>query len=81
MEKVKINICMGSSCFARGNEAILDVIKEYLTERGLRDSVEFKGHLCKNLCNEGPNVEINGVMHSGVTEDSIVEILNKVMSK
>lgn len=81
MEKIKINICMGSSCFARGNESILEVIKEYLTEHGLRDRVEFKGHLCKNLCNEGPNVEINGMVYSGVTEQSIVGILDEVMNK
>ena len=57
-ENITVEICMGSSCFARGNSENLQAIEAYLTENGLEDRVELIGHLCLGRCKEGPNLRI-----------------------
>lgn len=42
MAKPKIVICLGSSCFARGNEENIRVVEAYLAENSYRDEVDRK---------------------------------------
>ena len=37
MAKPKIVVCIGSSCFSRGNERNVEVIQKYLEEHHLKD--------------------------------------------
>jgi NADH:ubiquinone oxidoreductase subunit E len=41
MEKHEISICMGSSCFARGNKATCKKIKSYLKKNDIEKSGDF----------------------------------------
>lgn len=74
--KTVITICLGSSCYRRGNQTILEVIKNYLSENDLSKQVEFKGQLCTDKCTEGPNLSIDDIKYSGLDIHSIVKILN-----
>jgi len=38
---IKINVCMGSSCYARGNRDNVEIIQAYLKEKGLDTQVEL----------------------------------------
>ena len=49
-KNITIELCMGSSCFARGNSENLQAIEVFLSERGLSDRVELVGHLCLGKC-------------------------------
>ncbi len=73
----QILICMGSSCFARENRHNLHLIQEFLKTHSLTDSVRVEGSLCIGDCSRGPNVKINGTMYHGVTQDSLMPILEK----
>lgn len=42
MAKPKITVCIGSSCFARGNELNVEVIQKYLEEHHLKDEVDLE---------------------------------------
>jgi NADH:ubiquinone oxidoreductase subunit E len=68
---------MGSSCFSRGNAANLRLIQEYLAARGLAARVVTVGHLCQNLCSEGPNLILDGVMHHGVDAAGLRALLDQ----
>lgn len=61
-----ITICMGSSCFSRGNKLVLRLLQEYLKEHGLEEVVVLKGTHCMGICDKGPVLMIN--------EDKITEI-------
>lgn len=74
-KKDVIQICLGSSCFSRGNARNLDVLKNYIKENNLSAEVELKGHLCAELCNRGPIIKINDDVYEGVTESSLIKIL------
>ncbi len=75
--KTIISICLGSSCYRRGNQEVLEVIKEYLADHQLTDQVEFKGHLCAGKCAEGPNLQVNNKEYHKVDRNAAIEILNK----
>lgn len=75
--KSSIQICLGSSCFSRGNAKTLEVIKNYLKQDQSVELVEFKGKLCADACIDGPIVFINDIKYSAVSEHNIIEILDK----
>ena len=74
---VKITICMGSSCFARGNEKNLQVIEKFLAEHNLGASVDLAGSRCEELCTMGPNISINGRMFHNVDRETLVDLLQQ----
>lgn len=73
---VRITLCMGSSCFARGNRGNLDVVRAFLARRGLEAEVELAGALCENACSRGPNVAIDGVVHHEVDAATLLALLS-----
>lgn len=72
----RIVICMGSSCFARGNRENLEVLERFLEEHDLRARVELAGSRCEDDCREGPNILINGVAHHRIDSESLIDVLN-----
>lgn len=80
-QKNEIMICLGSSCFSRGNQETLAVIKSYIQQQNLSVNLTFKGKLCSGLCNEGPIVVINDEIFKEVSADTIIPILEKKLSQ
>ena len=75
---MKITVCMGSSCFARGNDRNLEFIENYIKDNGLEAEIELSGARCEGKCATGPNISINGVEYNEVDEEKIKEILSAV---
>jgi len=76
-QRIEMQICLGSSCFSRGNRDVVAFIREYLRKNHLEDRVVFKGARCMNLCSSGPNLRINEKIIEGVTLQRIESILEK----
>jgi NADH:ubiquinone oxidoreductase subunit E len=80
-----IELCMGSSCFCRGNRTLAAELKNAIVRRGWTDLVEIKGCLCRDACSTGPHVRINGVSTNvrtaAVLESRIDEQLSVAKSK
>ena len=68
MAKPKIVICMGSSCFARGNEKTVEACDIFMAERGLKDEVDVDlgASLCTVNCADGPIVVVDGKIYKHV---------------
>lgn len=77
MAKLSINVCMGSSCFARGNAANLEFIENYIKDNGLEAQIDLSGSRCEGKCVTGPNIIINGVEYTEVNEDKLKDILDE----
>lgn len=77
MPRPKLTLCLGSSCFARGNQKTLALIQAYLDEHHLADEVdlEFEGALCQNLCSDGPVLIVDGIVHRHVDSGVALDIL------
>ena len=74
---IEIKICMGSSCFARGNADNLEFIENYIKENNLDAEIELYGARCENICEKGPNIIINDKVYNEMTPEKIVEVLRK----
>ena len=77
----KIMVCMGSSCFLRGNRVNLQIIQKYLKEKKIASEIELCGCLCQGECSEGPNIKIGEKNYQGVDSGSLIEILNHHFSE
>lgn len=74
---ITVKVCMGSSCFARGNAANLDFIENYIKENGIDAKIEVVGSRCENNCAIGPNVIINGENCESASPVRLESILKK----
>lgn len=77
MAKLNITVCMGSACFARGNQQNLAFLESYIQEQGLEADINLAGTRCENKCAKGPVVIINNVEYNNVDEKKLEEILSK----
>ena len=75
--RFEVQICLGSSCFSRGNKEVVQFIKEYLRKNHLGDKVVFKGARCLSHCSNGPNLVINGKIIEGVSLALAEKILDE----
>jgi NADH:ubiquinone oxidoreductase subunit E len=76
-DSIEIVICLGSSCFARGNSENLAIINAHVQSRGLNASIRLTGRLCQDQCKQGPNLTIGGEFHHGVTTARLRELLQQ----
>ena len=76
--EIEITVCMGSACFARGNEQNLAFIESYIKEKKINANIILSGSRCEGRCAEGPNIIVNGVEYSKIDENKIEEILKEL---
>ncbi len=73
--KHKITICMGSSCFARGNEKNLRLIQDFLAEHNLSANVALVGARCSGDCSGSPNISIDDVRYEQLDKPALLSLL------
>lgn len=78
-KKLQITICLGSSCFSRGNKQMVEVIQEYLEDIGMKESTTFKGGHCLGNCADGPILIINGKTFHNITPDKAISAIDEVL--
>ncbi len=71
----EIKVCMGSACFAKGNQENLEFIKQYIEENNLDSKVSITGSLCENKCEQGPRIIVDGKEYTNVTVQDLEKIL------
>ncbi len=72
---MKITVCMGSSCFARGNMENLEYIEKAIKENKLEAKIELTGSRCEGNCAKGPNIIIDGKEYNNINIEKLEEIL------
>ena len=78
--KFEMAICLGSSCFSRGNREVVQFIRDWLRKNHLDDKITFRGARCLGHCSNGPNLVINENVIEGVTLDRVEKILEEHLS-
>ena len=79
-DTLEIVICMGSSCFARGNQENLAVVEDYIARHDLSGRINLVGSRCEGQCRQGPNIRIAGQTYHGVDAGSVLELLERHLS-
>lgn len=83
--KYSISVCLGTACFVKGADLVLDAFK---TELGISLSettgdgmFSLEGTRCLGVCALAPVVTINEQVYSDVKPTQVQEILNKLKAK
>lgn len=76
-----IRVCMGSSCFARGNAKNLKLIQKFLEDNQLEAEVELTGLRCCDNCSKGPNISIDEEDFNNIDQGTLLDILEKHFHK
>lgn len=66
-----LELCGGPNCSRRGDLA--DFAQALCKEKGL----QFRLVPCIRQCGKGPNLRLDGKLHTGVTRQALEELLNK----
>jgi len=72
---VEIVVCLGSSCFARGNSEILAVLQQCIQSKGMKARVSLSGCLCQDQCKQGPNLKVGNEFHHNITAAGLRELV------
>lgn len=73
-----IKVCMGSACFAKGNQQNLEYIQNYIEEHNLDSEIIITGSLCENKCEIGPRIIVDDREYTNVTVDDLEKILAQI---
>ncbi|MCK5148343.1 (2Fe-2S) ferredoxin domain-containing protein [bacterium] len=76
MVVVQVEICMGSSCFARGNGEHVKMLKKYISEHQVQIKLSLKGSLCNSQCSNGPVITINGKLYTHIDSSTLIDLLD-----
>ena len=74
----EIKICMGSACFARGNDKNAEFIENYIKENNLDAKIELIGARCENKCEHGPTLYVDGKLFHNINKEKIEELLENL---
>lgn len=77
----QISVCMGSSCFARGNDKNLNFLESYIKENPGILSLDLYGTRCKNECSQGPVLTVGNKTYSKVTLKTLKKIINMLTAE
>ncbi len=85
MGKYQVEVCMGTACFVKKSQPLLDQLNDLLkidmdglSEDGL---FSLKSIRCLGACGIGPVVKINDKIYGKVTLDMIDSIISEYRSK
>lgn len=79
--KIDIIICLGSSCFSRGNKQTVQIIKKYLKDNQLEDKVHFHVNHCYGSCDKGPILKIDGKEFQNILPENAIYLLDSIFKK
>ncbi len=85
--QIEIVVCMGSSCFSRGNKKLVPIIESFFQSFSEKENVLLKpklimkGSMCENQCKSGPNVKIDGFRYQLQQPEDIIPILKKILNE
>ena len=78
---ITIEICMGSSCFARGNREVLEVLEKFIEENSADGEISLSGSLCMNRCSCGPHLTVNGDRLDFADPESALESVGRLLGE
>jgi NADH-quinone oxidoreductase subunit G len=75
VKKVHVDVCVGTTCFIRGSQKVLQQLLAHVDENVLQDQVEVAASFCKEHCGQGPNITIDDREHPHCTGDCALKLV------
>ncbi len=76
---VQIEVCIGSACYVKGANQVVNDLMGMIAENHWSDKVELKGCFCMKSCetHSGLGIKINGEALTGITVANAKEVLRE----
>lgn len=73
MNRILVEVCIGTSCHLLGAQDLLQVLENLPAEK--QELLQVQGITCLKACGRGPNVRIQQQVFTNMTPDKLLEIL------
>lgn len=77
---ISVEICLGSSCYSRGNRRTLELLEEYIDSEKLTKKVSLRGRLCLDYCSCGPHIVLDGDRIDLVAPEGVLDVLEQKLA-
>jgi len=80
MKTIRVEICMGTTCYVMGSSALANIANELPGE--LRNAVEVVGSHCLKACSSGdfdgaPYARVDGELIASATKQKLIEAIER----
>lgn len=76
-QKLKIEVCVGTSCHLMGSNLIIEYL-ERLSEK-VKAQLEIKYISCMNNCSQGPQVKVGNCQLANATPELLNDRIEKIL--
>ncbi len=76
-DRLPVKVCVGTGCFMRGSQDLLEALVGLVDERQLADRVDVQATFCFENCDAGPNVQIGERHIEGAEFQNVVDVLEE----
>ncbi len=68
---VDVEVCVGSSCFLKGSEEIINRMQKAIADHQLDDEILLAGSFCTGACNRvGVTIKVDEEVFTGITPET-----------
>jgi NADH-quinone oxidoreductase subunit G len=75
-DKIKVSVCLGTNCFLKGSQEVLNGVLRYAEQSGLEGRLDVRAGFCFEKCETGPTVMIDGQHVHHCTAAKAIEVIN-----
>ena len=75
-DKVKVSVCLGTNCFLKGSQDVLNGVLRHAEQSGLEGRLDVRAGFCFEKCETGPTVMIDGQHVCECTAAKAIEVIN-----
>ncbi len=75
-DKVKVSVCLGTNCFLKGSQEVLNGVLRHAEQSGLEGRLDVRAGFCFEKCECGPTVMIDGEHIPHCTAAKAVEVID-----
>lgn len=70
-ERLQVSVCVGTSCYLRGSQKLLEEIMSHVKKNQLEHDVEVRATFCFEMCQHGPTVRVGQTVLNQCTAEAV----------
>ncbi|HOJ05546.1 MAG TPA: [FeFe] hydrogenase, group A [Bacteroidota bacterium] len=78
---VRVRICLGTNCFVRDSQELLQAVLAAIEERGWENRVDVQATFCIERCGESPNVLVGDEHIPGASKDRVLRAIERALAE
>lgn len=80
-EKLRVSVCMGTSCLVRGSQTLLRQLLDLVAREGWHDRVQLEATFCFEKCDRGPTLQIGARVINRCTLDTAWQAIREAVGE